>query len=61
MLDIVGFSSIFIVIIVTYYFSRKWKEISLILLIGLLIRLTVLLLGNFVLNLPDSTADAESL
>ncbi len=61
MLDIVGFSSIFIVILVTYYFSQKWKQISQILLTGLCLRLIVLLLGHFILTLPDSTADAESL
>ena len=60
MSTLVGFTSIALVSIMTILCGKKWPSISKILFAALLIRIFVLLLGHYVLILPDSTADAKS-
>ena len=59
MLELLGFIAIGIVSLITLYIALRCPEISTILLVGLLIRIFVILIGHFIITLPDSTADAS--
>ena len=58
MLELLGFISISIVSLITLLMALRWPETSTILLVGLSIRIFVILIGHFIITLPDSTADA---
>ena len=60
MSDIVGFSSIGLVCIVTYIIAIRWPAISNIIFAALAIRIIFILIGHYIHPLPDSTADART-
>lgn len=60
MLDLLGFTSILIVSLLTLLISIHKPSISRILFVALVIRIIFLLFGHYFIALPDSTADAET-
>jgi len=60
MIDLIGFSSIFLVSLLTFFLGLLRPSISKILITGLLVRILFMLLGNYLITLPDSTADAQT-
>ena len=60
MFDLLGFTSIAIVSLLTLFAGLLRPDISKILLIALIVRVLVLLIGHYFVALPDSTADAIS-
>lgn len=54
---LLSFISVLLVFLFTLFLSIRWPSIAKIILIAFLVRLTFLLIGNYV-SLPDSTADA---
>ena len=58
--DLLGFTSILLVILITYLMALRWPAISKILFAALAIRVFVLLLGAYFINLPDSEMDART-
>lgn len=61
MFDLLGFTSISIVALITYILALKHPQISKILITALIVRIIFIILGNYFITLPDSTADADSL
>lgn len=59
-LSIFELLSLSFVTIITLYFSKKYKSLATILYVALCVRLTVILLGNYFITLPDSTGDAAA-
>ncbi len=53
-----GIYSIFIVSLVTLLIALRWPIISRILYVALIVRITLLLIGNYIIPLPDSDYDA---
>jgi hypothetical protein len=60
MSDLVGFISIILVFILTMVLCYRFPNISKILYIALALRVVVLLLGHYLIILPDSSDDASS-
>lgn len=60
MADLLGFITIFLTCLFTMLVSYRWPSISKILFTALILRIFFLLLGHFLISLPDSTADAAS-
>ena len=60
MADLIGFIGISLVSLITLLVARRWPAISKILFTALIIRILFLLLGHYLISLPDSTADAAS-
>jgi 4-amino-4-deoxy-L-arabinose transferase-like glycosyltransferase len=60
MADLLGFTSILIVALFTLIISFYNPSIQKILFVALVIRIFFLLLGHYLISLPDSTADAET-
>ena len=58
--NFIGFTSIALVSIITVLIAKRWPGVSKIIFVALIIRIIVLLLGHYVIVLPDSTADAKS-
>jgi len=58
--DLLGFTSIAIVSIITLFIGIRWPKVSKILFFALIIRVFILLIGHYMINLPDSTADSVS-
>lgn len=58
--DLLGFASIAIVSIITLFIGIRWPKVSKILFFALIIRVSILLIGHYMINLPDSTADSVS-
>ena len=58
--DLLGFASIAIVSIITLFIGIRWPKVSKILFFALIIRVFILLIGHYMINLPDSTADSVS-
>ncbi|MDC0402630.1 hypothetical protein OAM14_00565 [Candidatus Pelagibacter sp.] len=61
MFDFLGFISVLIVALFTCILTLKYPQISKILLVALILRIIFIILGNYFITLPDSTADADSL
>tara|TARA_B110000003_G_scaffold263270_1_gene286745 strand:- start:9775 stop:10983 length:1209 start_codon:yes stop_codon:yes gene_type:complete len=59
MADLLGFTSIALISILTFFVAFKWPDISRILYAALIVRVIVMLLGHYVITLPDSTYDAR--
>lgn len=57
--DLIGFASIAIVFLVTFFIAIKFKSISKIIFAALIFRLFIMLIGHYFINLPDSTNDAQ--
>ena len=61
MSDLIGFVSIALVSLFTSCLALLWcKEISKIIFTALVIRILVLLIGHYIIPLPDTSADADS-
>ena len=60
MADLLGFISIGFVSLIAIFIALKNKDLSEIIIIALVIRIFFLLLGHYIITLPDSTADAEA-
>ena len=60
MADFSGLTFILSIILLTSYLGIRFPSISKILFVALFIRIFFLLLGNYVVDLPDSTADSVS-
>lgn len=58
--DLAGFAGISLVCIITIILAIRYPRISNFLYIALAIRVSTLLLGHYVIELPDSTRDANS-
>jgi 4-amino-4-deoxy-L-arabinose transferase-like glycosyltransferase len=58
MADLLGFTAISIVSIITLIMALRWPGISNILIVALIIRIFLLLIGHYIIALPGSTADA---
>jgi hypothetical protein len=58
--DLLGLTSILLVILITYLMALRWPAISKILIVALVIRVFTLLLGAYFINLPDSEMDART-
>lgn len=61
MADLIGFISIALVFFLVFMLSLRWQDISEILYAAFFIRIAILLIGHYVIPLPDSTADAASI
>ena len=59
--DFLGLTSISLVCLITFILCLCWPRASKFLYVALLIRVSVLLLGHYLVTLPDSTADAQSI
>tara|TARA_B100001057_G_scaffold500039_1_gene613128 strand:+ start:2572 stop:3837 length:1266 start_codon:yes stop_codon:yes gene_type:complete len=58
--DLTGFAGISLVCIITIILAMRYPRISNFLYIALALRVSTLLLGHYVVELPDSTRDANS-
>ena len=58
MADLLGFTSIFLVSLITLLVALKWPEISKILLVALTIRVFFLLIGHYIIPLQGRYSDA---
>ncbi len=59
--DLLGFVGIFLVCLITLIVGMRWPGVSKILFVALTLRIFTLLIGNYAITLPDSTADASSI
>jgi len=59
MAEIIGFTSIAVVSMIFFFIALRRPKISNILYVALILRVFVILLGHYVVVLPDSTADAQ--
>lgn len=58
MTELLGFTSLALISLITLIVALRWPGISNILFVGLAIRIFFLLIGHYIVSLPDSTADA---
>ena len=58
MIELFGFTSLALISLITLIIALRWPGISNILFVGLAIRIFFLLIGHYIVSLPDSTADA---
>ena len=59
MIDLLGFTAILIVSLITLVMVLRWPEISNILFVALIIRVLLLLVGHYIIPLPGGNLDAE--
>lgn len=60
MSDLLGLNSIGLVSLLTWYIAKRHPAIFKVLLIGLIVRVILILVGHYIVPLPDSTADART-
>jgi hypothetical protein len=58
--DLIGFISIALVALMTFLIASRWPGISKIIFVAFVMRVFLLLLGHYVVDLPDSGADAKT-
>jgi hypothetical protein len=58
MSDLQGFTAISTVSLITLIIALRWPGISKIIIVALIIRIIILLIGHYIVPLPDSTSDA---
>ena len=58
MADLLGFTAITFVSLITLIIAFRWSEISKVLIVALIIRILILLIGHYIIPLPGSTDDA---
>ncbi len=61
MVDLIGFSSIGIVSLLSVFLGLRYPDISRIVYIALVVRVSFILIGHYIVPLPDSTKDAAGL
>ena len=57
--DLLGFASILVVILLTYFITLRFPAISKILLVALAVRVSLMLVGHYFITLPESQGDSE--
>lgn len=60
MLDLAGYTSVALLFLITLCLALRWPDIFHFIFAALIIRVLILLLGQDLITLPDSTADAET-
>tara|TARA_B100000787_G_scaffold67847_1_gene49807 strand:+ start:5336 stop:6559 length:1224 start_codon:yes stop_codon:yes gene_type:complete len=60
MFDILGFTSILLVSLITLLIALRWPEISRILFVALTVRFLFLIINNYFFYLPDGDMDAKN-
>jgi 4-amino-4-deoxy-L-arabinose transferase-like glycosyltransferase len=60
MYNLVGFISIFLLILITHFLALRWPAVSKILYVALAVRILFLLINNHLFYLPDGDMDAKS-
>lgn len=58
MADLLGFTAISTVSLITLIIALRWPGISKIIIVALIIRIIILLIGHYITPLPDNTSDA---
>lgn len=58
MSDLLGFTSISLIFLLIIFITIRWPAITKILYVAFAVRVIFLLIGNYVIDLPDSTADS---
>ena len=58
MADLSGFTAIALISLMTLHTAIKWPDISRILFVALTVRILLMLVGHYIIVLPDSTFDA---
>lgn len=56
--ELIGFVSIFLVLLFTIFIASRWPAISKIIFTAFIVRVLVMLIGHYFFHLPDSTNDA---
>ena len=56
--DLSGFVAIGLVSLTTYFIALRWPDISKIIFTALIVRILIMLIGYYFINLPDAHADA---
>jgi hypothetical protein len=59
MADLLGFTSILVVSLITLIIALRWPAISNIIIVALIIRVFLLLVGHYLISLPGGNFDAE--
>ena len=58
MADLIGFTSISIVSLITIILGLKFSSISKVIHVALVVRVLLIIIGHYIIQLPDSTKDA---
>ena len=58
--DLLGFIAIILISIVTIFIANRWPEVASIIYAALIVRVIFLLIGHYVIPLPDSDGDAST-
>ena len=61
MADILGFTSIALVSLIVVFIGLRWPHVSKIIYVALIVRIIFILIGHYIMPLPDSTKDAAGL
>ena len=61
MADLIGFTSIALVSLIVVFIGLRWPHVSKILYVALIVRVIFILIGHYIIPLPDSTKDAAGL
>ncbi|MDC0240402.1 hypothetical protein OAK08_02050 [Candidatus Pelagibacter sp.] len=61
MVDLLGITSIALVTLITIVTGLRWPAVSRIIYVALSVRVLILLIGHYIIPLPDSTKDAVGL
>ena len=56
--SLIGITSISLICLLTLLLALRWPSVSKILYVALFVRIILLLVGHYIVALPDSTADA---
>lgn len=58
MSDLIGFNTILLVCLITLLISLRWPDVSKIIIVALIFRILIMLVGYYIIPLPDSGQDA---
>jgi hypothetical protein len=58
MADLIGFTSIILVSFITFLIAVRWPDVLKIIFAALTFRIFIMLIGHYLITLPDSTRDA---
>jgi hypothetical protein len=58
MADLLGFTTIALVSLITLLIGFKWPDVSKFIFAALILRILFMLAGHYIVTLPDSTQDA---
>ena len=57
--DLLGFASVLVIILLTYFITLRWPAISKILFVALVVRVSLMLGGHYFFELPEYEGDSE--